>query len=1089
MCVINMYMASLFGKHRIKELAETIKTEEVQEFIELVKTWHNDYYHGSLKTDKETSREQAYNQDFFIKILGYKEKPAIPYSLEPKATTDKGQLPDSVLGYTDQDKDIKNIAAVVELKGASIDLDRPQRRDGNFSPVQQGFKYKTQYRNCPFVVVSNFFEFRLYRDNLLDYEAWTLDDLVNPENDYQLFKTWYLLLQVNNFTSSSGVSKTEGLLTDIRVEQEEIGKKFYKVYRDARLELLRDIYRNNPEVKKNIEFGIEKAQKIIDRVVFTCFAEDKGLLPENTLVRVLKAGESSAFGGSLWNTLKGFFEAIDVGSEKLDIPDGYNGGLFKHDSELNNLKIGDSPLRTVLSLGTYNFEDDLSVTILGHIFEQSISDLEEIKNKVNESQDIDTIVQSRRKKDGIFYTPDYIVRYIVDNSLGSYLREHEEKFKDEFKLKGDINDVTYEKREQQVYEKYQQFLENVKVLDPACGSGAFLVYVFDYLMAENKRVASIRGTLFNNDQYIRSILKNNIFGVDLNEESVEITKLSLWLKSAEKGKKLTSLDKNIKCGNSLISDIKVAGIKSFNWNDEFSEIIDAGGFDIIVGNPPYVRLQSIKSNNAEDIPYYESVYKTARGRFDLYVLFIEKAIRLLSDEGKVSYILPHKFLGSNFGAATRKYLSEGRYLEKLVHFGSYKVFEDASTYTCILSLSHNNNCVRYLSTNPIENISESDFIDVPYSNLSEENWIFTDMQTSNLLNKITSQKTKLNDAFSRISRGVVTGADGVFILKGNIQDGFLKAYSKELNAEVAIEESIVQPILMGGSVSKNIISTENLYLIYPHKLNSIGKTVPFSEEELSTNFPKAYAYLAGFRTLLTEKKVKYKSNTEYWYALHNSREISVFVNKKIISPYLALKPNMAVDKSHHFTNDKCTNLILKGKDQELDNTYFAILNSKLMQYYMAKTSSEFSGGYFAYTNVYLEPFSFPEIKKKFTESISDKIELLQEHSKRQNALTSKFKTLIEAEYDLNAWPTKAMLWWDFNFEDFIKVLKLKISLSQKDELHDLYLKYKEEITSLTSRINTSNSEIDNEIYEIYDLSPEEIAKIEDFERKPKNYAA
>ena len=496
-------MASLFGKHRIKELAETVKTEEIQEFIELVKTWHHDYHHGSLKTDKETSREQAYNQDFLVKILGYKEKPAIPYSLEPKATTDKGQLPDAVLSYTDPDQDIKNIAAVVELKGASIDLDRPQRRDGNFSPVQQGFKYKTQYRNCPFVVVSNFFEFRLYRDNLLDYESWTLDDLVNPENDYQLFKTWYVLLQVNNFTAASGVSKTEGLLTDIRVEQEEIGKKFYKVYRDARLELLRDIYRNNPEVKKNIEFGIEKAQKIIDRVVFSCFAEDKGLLPENTLVRVLKAGESSAFGGSLWNTLKGFFEAIDVGSEKLDIPNGYNGGLFKHDSELNNLKISDGPLKTVLSLGTYNFEDDLSVTILGHIFEQSISDLEEIKNKVNESQDIDTIVQSRRKKDGIFYTPDYIVRYIVDNSLGTYLREHEEKFKDEFKLKGDITDVTYEKREQQVYEKYQQFLENVKVLDPACGSGAFLVYVFDYLMAENKRVASIRGTLFNNDQYIR----------------------------------------------------------------------------------------------------------------------------------------------------------------------------------------------------------------------------------------------------------------------------------------------------------------------------------------------------------------------------------------------------------------------------------------------------------------------------------------------------------------------------------------------------------------------------------------------------------
>src|SRR5690606_20335326 len=141
-----------------------------------------------------------------------------------------GQLPDAVLSYTDTEQDIKNIAAVVELKGASIDLDRPQQREGNFSPVQQGFKYKAQYRNCPFVIVSNFWEFRLYRDNLLDYEVWTLDDLVNPDDDYLLFKTWYVLLKFENFTAASGTSKTEDLLSDIRVEQEEIGKKFYKVY-------------------------------------------------------------------------------------------------------------------------------------------------------------------------------------------------------------------------------------------------------------------------------------------------------------------------------------------------------------------------------------------------------------------------------------------------------------------------------------------------------------------------------------------------------------------------------------------------------------------------------------------------------------------------------------------------------------------------------------------------------------------------------------------------------------------------------------------------------------------------------------------
>lgn len=143
-------MANLFGKNKLRGIAGQIDTEEIKPFIEIIKEWHEDYHNGSLKRDKETSREQEYNQQFFKTILGYKEKPASPFSFEPKATTDKGQLPDAVISYTDTAKDVRNIAAVVELKGASIDLDRPQRHGGNMSPVQQGFKYKTQYRSVPY---------------------------------------------------------------------------------------------------------------------------------------------------------------------------------------------------------------------------------------------------------------------------------------------------------------------------------------------------------------------------------------------------------------------------------------------------------------------------------------------------------------------------------------------------------------------------------------------------------------------------------------------------------------------------------------------------------------------------------------------------------------------------------------------------------------------------------------------------------------------------------------------------------------------------------------------------------------------------
>lgn len=187
-------MARLFGNNKLKTLASTVDTESILPFIEHVRNWQADYYTGTLRTDNETAREQAYNQTFFKQILGYSEKPTDPYFFQPKASTEQRGIPDATIGHFETESNHKNYSAVVELKGAGINLDRPQRGEGNLSAVQQGFKYKTMHRSVPFVIVSNFWEFRLYNDNQLDYEAWTLDDLANPEDDYFSFKTWYVLL-------------------------------------------------------------------------------------------------------------------------------------------------------------------------------------------------------------------------------------------------------------------------------------------------------------------------------------------------------------------------------------------------------------------------------------------------------------------------------------------------------------------------------------------------------------------------------------------------------------------------------------------------------------------------------------------------------------------------------------------------------------------------------------------------------------------------------------------------------------------------------------------------------------------------------
>jgi len=1020
-------MASLFGKNRLHETAQKIKTEEIQSFVDVVKTWHNDYHNGSLKSDKETSREQAYNQDFFIKILGYQEKPATPFSLEPKATTDKGQLPDAVLSHTDTEKDIKIIAAVVELKGTSIELDRPQRRDGNMSPVQQGFKYKTQYRNCPFVVVSNFWEFRLYRDNLLDYEVWTLDDLVNPDADFILFKTWYVLLNRENLTAASGASKTEALLSDIRIEQEEIGKKFYKVYKDARLELLRDIYKNNPEVKKNIDFGIEKAQKIIDRIVFACFAEDKGLLPDNTLHRIVKASEGSAFGGSLWSTLKGFFEAVDSGSEKLEIPDGYNGGLFKHDAELNNLKISDEPLKAVISLGSYNFEEDLSVTILGHIFEQSISDLEEIKNKVNESQNLETLAQSRRKKDGIFYTPDYVVRYIVDNSLGAYLRKREEECKDEFKLKGEIMDKTYEERERKAYEKYQTHLQNVKVLDPACGSGAFLVYVFDYLMAENKRVASILGSgLFSNDDYIRSILKNNIFGVDLNEESVEITKLSLWLKSAEKGKKLTSLDKNIKCGNSLIDDSSVSGTKAFNWNSEFKEILSSGGFDVVVGNPPYTYRNSITESEKN---YFKNKYKSVERNFDLYKFFTEKLSTLTKEGGRSSFIIPNTFLSALTYKKLRSLILDEFSIEEIYDLG-LDIFDDVVVESVIFSFEKNTNTkksetlVKIQRDRKIDITSPAESYYLNIDKLARNN---ADLSFNIYLSPVTLEvveKTRLN---------TIPLKDICYCTVG-INTGYIKS---ELTSDKKID-SRYHKMLNGKDIGRHTISWPGEWIMYdPEFVKSQG--------DRGRSLPED--------RIFEENKILVQRTRRG-------------LKRKLVCCF---------DTEKFYNLNRLSNIVLNDKGFDLYYIY-ALLNSSLFDFYFNKVFNEYEIKPAHLSQLPIRKLSLDE-QVEFSNKAKNVL-LLSHQAQAEIATSLDF--VVNTCY-LAKVSKKLKSFYKLKFDEFLsEIHQESVSLERKQEWHQFFTEKSQQLKRTVEKLSDADREIDEMVFRLYDLTKNEVETVKEF---------
>ena len=418
------------------------------------------------------------------------------------------------------------------------------------------------------------------------------------------------------------------------------------------------------------------------------------LVPPNSITQIIeKWKDDEAFGDAkpLYETFKSYFRVLNSGRPKRGEREeifAYNGGLFQPDEVLDNISIDDELLAIhTLRLSEYDFETDVDVNILGHIFEHSLGEIAAIA-ATTEHAPLTSV--GKRKKDGIFYTPKYITKYIVENTIGTLCNEKrnelqlidEEYAKGRKNRKKDIVRVLDKK-----LDDYRNWLLSLTILDPACGSGAFLNQALEFLITEHKKIDELRSQLLGGaivfSDITADILEKNIYGVDINEESVEIAKLSLWLRTAQKGRKLNSLSNNIKCGNSLIDNPQVAGEKAFNWQNEFPEILSTGGFDVVIGNPPYVQLQSMgEMSNLLSKSGYLTYNKSA----DLYCLFYERGCQILKPKGFLSYITSNKWLRVNYGVSLRKFLTTKVNPTILIDFPGIPVFADAVVDPHILIL-------------------------------------------------------------------------------------------------------------------------------------------------------------------------------------------------------------------------------------------------------------------------------------------------------------------------------------------------------------------------------------------------------------------
>ena len=1071
---------SLFQNSVLKKYLKSQHTEELKEKWALFKAYfHNSTIQENIRNLKEEEFQEGFVRELFVNVLGYTLNPNPNYNfvLEKKNVKDSKKADGAIVINN-------NVKAVIELKGTdTTDLGKVE---------SQAFNYKNNQPECVYVVTSNFEKLRFYIENAIEHLEFNLFNLTEEE-----FNLLYVCLAHKNIESN--VAKN---IKDESVSQEDvITKKLYNDYSLFKRELYQNLVKLNPGYDQLELF--KKSQKLLDRFLFIFFAEDRSLLPTNLIFRINKEWQQlreMRIEVSLYDRYKIYFNDLNHGA-KVSLPAfsqtaaakkeeyqiyAYNGGLFKDDEILNAVKIDDDVLfKHTEKLSNYDFASEVDVNILGHIFENSLNELDEIKAQL-EGQAIEK-TKTKRKKDGVFYTPKYITKYIVDNTVGKLCADKKAE------LQLNEEDYTTDKKRQQktkqaLTEKlnnYRNWLLQLTICDPACGSGAFLNQALDFLIAEHRYIDELQAKLFGDALVLSdvegSILENNLFGVDINEESIEIAKLSLWLRTAQPNRKLNDLNSNIKCGNSLIDDVAVAGDKAFNWQQQFPQVFEKGGFDVIVGNPPYLRVQGLRDNFEKETHYYEEKFEAATGRFDIYVLFLEKSFKLIKEKGIVSFILPHKFLNSDFGNGIRKFLAAKNAVRSIVHFGSEMVFSDASAYTCIINLSKLNEVVYYKQIKPSAIIDPFEFDLINYDSLSSDKWELNSREGNLVLDKLKLNPLTVKDVFENISQGVVSVGDDIFFLKGNIIGNKFIGFSEKINQEITIEADVVKPILKGEDVKRYSPITHSFYVFYPHKLEN-GKTIPFEENYFKSNYPLAYNYILTFKDELIDKKIRYKTNPKAWYSLHRSREMTLFEQDKIVTPETSLGGNMSIDYSKNYHNTQVYTLEAK-KSYLLDNKFLiSILNSKLFWFYLQSTGAVLRGGYFRFKTKYLEPFPMPEIKgKEIQIPFINKVEMIFSLNHNLYELIKKFQKSIHRKFNVIELPKKLENWFFLTYSEFIMELakkKIKLSLSEEAEWEEYFNTEAKKVLELKAKIDAIDKELDQMVYKLYDLSEEEIKIVE-----------
>ncbi|MBQ6191273.1 MAG: N-6 DNA methylase [Bacteroidaceae bacterium] len=990
----------LFQKNILRKYLALLPAERMAEAWSTFQSYFlNADIQQNILQSKEEQFQEGFLRELFVKVLGYTLNPSPNFNLitEQKNETNSKKADGAILIE-------EKVVGIIELK---------DHKTPDLSKVEtQAFGYKNQHPDARLVVISNFEKLRLYIDNTVEHIEWNLFTLTEQE-----FREMYLCLAFEQVKQETALKmKRESVSSE-----DQITKALYKDYSQFKRALFADIVAHNPDYDQLLLF--KKTQKLLDRLLFIFFAEDCALLPPNSMMQIIdqweKLSELDAY-VPFYERIKKYFGYMNTGfqGKKYEIF-AYNGGLFKPDEVLDNITITDAVLvEHTKRLSEYDFESEVDVNILGHIFENSLSEIEEMTQQIeaglgsSPSGEAGRGLVSKRKQDGVFYTPQYITKYIVENTVGRLCTEKKQELGiDEAEYFADAHRQKQTKiRLLDKLTQYRDWLKQITILDPACGSGAFLNAALRFLIDEHHKIdvmeAKVTESTFVYPDIDKEILEHNLFGVDINEESVEIAQLALWLRTAQPRRKLNTLNQNIKCGNSLISDPAIAGDKAFDWQKEFPQVFAKGGFDVVIGNPPYVNMANIL--NEQERKYYQNNYSTVKNKCDLYSIFTERSKTLLKDNGLFGFIFPNSWMGTESFSKFREFLSKEVNVYQLVELPP-GVFEDAIVTTVLCFYKNatpkaSNNVDVYSCIN--KEFVKKDFVLSYEQILKNPNSSFAFEKTISLENVSCKKLSEI----ASFSLGIKTSDDARFVFDEPIDNTCYK-------------------FIRGRNISR-----------WSH---------PYNDE-----------WIWYQPTLICEKPGGRPRVLE-----------NFLVKRKIVIQDIATQITATIDCEKFLCNDTLN--IIYSLDNEYSFEYIlCILNSKLVNVWFKKI---FPAGLHIKTNQ-LEQIPIPAISLDAQQpfiALADK--MLSLHKDLQEK-RSRFLRRLGENIEGVKITTALQTFDELDFAGFVAELKKqkkKLSLSQQDEWEEYFNQNKETCQALAQQISETDQEIDTRVFDLYGLTPEE----------------